>query len=117
MSCQRVTFYPMVATILATVLHIPLCFLLCKGLDWGIIGLAVATSIKDFFLMAFVVIYGRCSSEFDQTLQPLDKESFEGWCEYLKVSFPTMVMMCAQWWAFEIFIVIAGTLGVNQLAA
>lgn len=103
--------------VLVTVLHIPLCFFFLRWLDWGILGLAIATSIKDLISLIMVLVYCRCSFLFKQTLQPIDSEAFTGWGAYLKVSLPATVMMCGEWWAFEIFIVLAGTLGVKELAA
>jgi len=46
-----------------------------------------------------------------------DIESFRGWGEYLKVSLPSTVMICAEWWAFEILTLISGTLGVPEQAS
>ena len=39
-----------------------------------------------------------------------------GWGEYLGVSVPATVMICSEWWAFEILTVMAGILGVVELA-
>ena len=102
----------MIVMVLVTVLHIPLCFFFLKWFDWGILGLAIATSIKDFVSFTMVMIYCRCSSNFKQTLQPVDSEAFMEWSSYLKVSLPSAFMMCCEWWAFEIYIMLAGTMGV-----
>ena len=107
----------MVAMVLATVLHIPLCFLFFLWLELGILGLAIATSIKDFVLFVTVMVYCRNSSQFKQTLQPFDSETFAGWYDYLKVSIPSTVMVCSEWWAFEVYIILAGNIGVSELAA
>lgn len=48
-------------------------------LDMGIIGLAIATSIKDFVLFLSVTIYGSCSKEISAALVPINKEAFRGW--------------------------------------
>lgn len=117
MACQRITVYPMVAMLIASVLYIPLCYIFFFHFDLGILGLAVATSIKDGVLLLAVMVYSWWSPQLNQVLQPLDSESFRGWGEYLWVSLPTTVMICSEWWAYEIFTVIAATLGVNQLAA
>ena len=76
MACQRITFYPMIAMMIATVLHVPLCFLFFRGLDMGIIGLALATSIKDAILLMAVMIYACCSSQISHTLQRVDSDAF-----------------------------------------
>ena len=63
MACQRITFYPMIAMMIATVLHVPLCLLFFRGFNMGIIGLAIATSIKDAILLMAVMVYACCSSQ------------------------------------------------------
>ncbi len=62
MACQRITLYPMVAMIIATLLHICLCLVNFKIFNMGITGLALALSIKDFVLLATTMIYGYYSS-------------------------------------------------------
>lgn len=47
----------------------------------------------------------------------LNRESLSGWCEYLKVSLPSTVMICAELWGFQVLTVIAGTIGVAEQAS
>ena len=35
----------------------------------------------------------------------------------MKLGFPIILIMCSNWWAFEILLVICGRLGVDQQAA
>ena len=115
LACQRITFVPLIAMIIATILHLPLSYLLAFKCGLDIRGLALASSIKDAALLSILVLYGRCSARIYPSLQPpLSAASFSGWGEYLKVSVPATVMICAEWWAFEILTVIAGLIGVEQ---
>lgn len=108
----------MIAMIVATTMHLPLCYLFVKGLDMGVLGLACASSVKDSLCLIVVMIYGNCSDQIRRSLQPIcQRESLEGWCQYLKISLPSTAMICAEWWAFEILTVIAGTIGVPEQAA
>ena len=61
LSCLRVTFMPMVATVSANIVHVGLCFLFLDYYDMGIKGLALATSIKDGVALFSIIIYMRCS--------------------------------------------------------
>lgn len=36
---------------------------------------------------------------------------------YLRIGVPGMLMLCFEWWAFELLAIFTGLLGVNQLAA
>jgi len=44
------------------------------------------------------------------------KDAFTGWGEYLKISIPTLFMLCPEWWAFEGLIILSGYIGVNDQA-
>ena len=58
---MRITFYPMVFMIIATLLHTFLCVFFIMYLEMSIEGLALALSIKDFALMVMTMIYSNCS--------------------------------------------------------
>lgn len=108
----------MVAMLAATALHVPLCLVFVRGFDMDIRGLALANSVKDMILLATIMIYSSYSDEIRPILRsPLDREALHCWGEYLRISLPSTVMICAEWWAFEILVIISGTLGVEELAA
>ena len=96
---MRITLIPMIAMIGSTFMHVILCFVFVEILDTGVIGLAYASSLKDFLLLLSVMIYSRCSSQVNKALVPINRDSFQGWYQYLSISFPSTVMMCAEWWA------------------
>ena len=114
---MRLTFYPMVNMVIATITHVLLCLLFVKKYDMGIIGLAIAHSIKDCVLLFLTVVYSWNSEKVKNAFAPLDIETFRGWYEYLRIAINAMVMLCSEEWAFEINSILAGILGVVELAA
>lgn len=117
LACMRITMGPMVAMFISTILQVPLCMFFMIYLDMGIIGLAIATSIKDFITWCLVTVHGSCSEEISKALVPIDMDSFRGWTQYLKVALPSTLMITAEWWAFQALLILAGIIGVNELAA
>ena len=116
---MRFTLLPMLVILITMLLHIPFCYLFVYKCDLGIRGIAIATTIKDGLGILLVSLWGACCSpEISSCLASpfLGKDSFRGWCQYLKVSLPSTVMLAADWWAFEILGVMAGTIGVAELA-
>jgi MATE family multidrug resistance protein len=99
---------------IATLLHIPLCYLFVDHFDLDIRGLGLASSTKDFVLLLSVMIYANCNEQVRPALSLPDSSSFSGWGEYLKISLPGTVMMCAEWWAFELLVLLSGILGVPE---
>jgi MATE family multidrug resistance protein len=45
-----------------------------------------------------------------------DRSVFVGILNFLKIGVPGMLMLCFEWWAFELLAIFTGTLGVYQLA-
>ena len=116
---MRFTLVPMLVILITMLLHVPFCYLFVYKCDLGIRGIAIATTIKDGLGILLVSLWGACCSpEISSCLASpfLGKDSFRGWCQYLKVSLPSTVMLAAEMWAFEILGVMAGTIGVTELA-
>ena len=89
----------MIAMIFSTSLHVFLAWLFVDVLETGIIGLAIAHSIKDSVALIITMIYGSCSSKINIALVPITMDAFTGWCEYLKIALPSVAMICSEWWA------------------
>ena len=65
-----------------------------------------------------VMIYGSCDPNVSQALVPFFSiETLSGWREYFEISLPATVMICSEWWALEFITLMAGTLGVAELAS
>ena len=54
---MRITFAPMVATAVGTIIHIPLCILFVNVLDFDILGLGIASSVKNLVMLLFYMTY------------------------------------------------------------
>ena len=97
---MRITFFPMVAMILSTSLHVLLSLLFVYHLDMGVIGLAMAVTCRDFCLCTITMLYCSCTQEVSKVMVPFDMEALRGWGEYLSISVPATIMICAEKFAF-----------------
>ena len=80
-------------------------------------GIGLATSITHTFKFLFTFIYVYCSKKINKALsRPRMKETFSNWKEYLKLSIPIIVILCAEWWACELITILAGMIGVREQA-
>lgn len=41
----------------------------------------------------------------------------QGWGEFLKLALPGTLMLCAEWWGFEVTVIAVGLIGQVELAA
>jgi MATE family multidrug resistance protein len=43
-----------------------------------------------------------------------DRDALNGWTMYFKIAIPATLMICAEWWFFELLTLTAGYIGVND---
>ena len=68
LACQRITFVPMVASIISTVMHVPLCYLFVHTAGFGLHGLALANFIKESITLLITMTYCRCRPEIREVM-------------------------------------------------
>lgn len=82
----------------------------------GIRGLGLATSITNFNLLTITMVYCNCSSKIRPSLGRFGRDSLRGWHEYLKIALPSTIIICSEWWAFEVLTVISGLISIEAQA-
>ncbi|XP_028757840.1 protein DETOXIFICATION 12 isoform X1 [Neltuma alba] len=97
------------------ILYIPLCWALVFKSGLNSVGAAVAISIWIWVNVIVLALYMKFSSTCAQTRAPLSMELFRGTGEFLRFAVPSAVMMCLEWWSFELLILLSGLLPDPQL--
>ncbi|KAK9277022.1 hypothetical protein L1049_006561 [Liquidambar formosana] len=107
---------PMVISSCATLcFHIPLCWVLVFKSGLHNLGAALAISISISLNMIFLSLYMMFSSTCRKTRVPISMELFQGIGEFFHFAIPSAVMICLQWWSFEVLILLSGLLQNPQL--
>ena len=77
-------------------------------------GAAIATNITYILNMVIAdgIIRYKQNAEFADMVFWYDKTVFGDLFNYLKIGIPGMLMLCFEWWAFELLAIFTGTLGV-----
>ncbi|CAL9049336.1 unnamed protein product [Musa banksii] len=107
---------PMLLSSLMTLcLHIPLCWVLVFKSGLRNVGAALSISIS-YWLNVFILgMYIRYSASCRATRAPISKEAFRGVNEFLRLALPSALMICLEWWSFELLILLSGLLPNPQL--
>ena len=116
LGAMRITTVPMISQLIASLFFLPLCMFFTFKAEMGINGLGLATSITNFNLLLLTVIQCCFTEKIKQVVTFPGKESFRGWGEYLKVAVPTAIILCSEWWAFEVLTIVAGLISVEAQA-
>ncbi|KAG9153154.1 hypothetical protein Leryth_012393 [Lithospermum erythrorhizon] len=111
---------------LAIVLHIPITILLTFYLSLGVQGIAVSSFIVNFntlFLLIGYMVYTRVPDEpLFKPLAPTSKLSTsqdslgEEWGVLLRLSIPSCLSVCLEWWWYELMTLLAGYLDRPEVA-
>ncbi|KAF8983199.1 hypothetical protein BGZ46_010661 [Entomortierella lignicola] len=87
-----------------------------KYIGIGYIGAPIATSISYWNILLLLVLYIRFV-DGRQGWGGWSRECLTGWPAFLKLAIPGVLMVCTEWWAFEVVSLAASYLGTVALAA
>ncbi|XP_029126496.1 protein DETOXIFICATION 12 [Cajanus cajan] len=107
---------PMLASSCITFcIHVPLCWALVFKTRLNNVGGALAVSISIWLNVIFLGLYMRYSSACAKTRAPISMELFKGIWEFFRFAIPSAVMICLEWWSYELLVLLSGLLPNPQL--
>uniref|UniRef100_M1CZZ5 Protein DETOXIFICATION n=2 Tax=Solanum tuberosum TaxID=4113 RepID=M1CZZ5_SOLTU len=95
--------------------HIPLSWVLVFNSGLGNIGAAVAVGISLWLNVIILASYMMLSPACAKTRAPVSWEIVNGMIEFFQFAIPSAVMICLEWWSFELLILLSGLLPNPQL--
>ena len=108
MQTQRVVYPCIVLNVLGNLVNIACHYLLVIYLQLGVEGAAISLSIGYWSLAIFYMMYIRCSSLYRISWPGWGMDALNGWLHYCKYGIPGLIMLCLEWWTFEIGFLIVG---------
>ncbi|PKU75909.1 protein DETOXIFICATION 19 [Dendrobium catenatum] len=90
--------------------HVGLTHLLVHVIGLGFKGASLSASISLWISFLMLVLYIKFSVKFKETWQGLSKESFHYILPSMKLAVPSAMMVCLEYWAFEILVLLAALL-------
>jgi MATE family multidrug resistance protein len=52
-----------------------------------------------------------------RTMRPFTWKALSGWGEFISLGLPGTIMLCSEWWAYEVLVLFASILGTEEVAA
>ncbi|RLN34908.1 protein DETOXIFICATION 19-like [Panicum miliaceum] len=102
---------PLVACSVAPfALHVALAHLLVNVLGLGVVGASAAVSATFWVSCLMLLAYVTRSKAFGETWTGFSAEAFKYVLPTVKLATPSAVMVCLEYWAFELLVLIAGLL-------
>ncbi|XP_047321110.1 protein DETOXIFICATION 49-like [Impatiens glandulifera] len=98
---------------MATILHLPINYLLVFHLGMGTRGVAVSSVLFNFNMVGFLILYLIISGVYEKTWTgglSMQCFNFKEWKSLLCFSLPSCISVCLEWWWYEIMILLCGLL-------
>ncbi|KAJ4961265.1 hypothetical protein NE237_021175 [Protea cynaroides] len=112
---QNIVFPMMIISAMTSLLHIPICWFLVFKTDLSNKGAALAISISYWINMLLLAIYVKFSPACKSTWTGFSREALHNILNFLKLSIPSALMVCIEFWSFEMMVLMAGLLPDPQL--
>ncbi|KAJ0046108.1 hypothetical protein Pint_04602 [Pistacia integerrima] len=88
-------------------------FVYCTSL--GFKGAALAASVSLWISLLLLAIYVLRAKKFEHTWKGFSRESFSSILPNLKLALPSAAMVCLEYWAFEILVILAGLMPNSEV--
>ncbi|XP_051960534.1 multidrug and toxin extrusion protein 1-like [Xyrauchen texanus] len=86
-------------------------------LDFGVAGSAAANTISQYSLAVFLYVYIRWRGLHKATWDGWSRDCLQEWGAFIRLALPSMLMLCVEWWTYEIGGFLAGLIGEAELGA
>ncbi|KAK9674124.1 hypothetical protein RND81_12G212400 [Saponaria officinalis] len=105
---QSVVFPLVVCSVAPLVVHVGMNYVLVHCTSLGFRGAALSTSVTLWVSALMLLIYVKFGRKFERTWRGFTIESSSFVVPNLKLALPSAAMVCLEYWAFEILVLLAG---------
>ncbi|RXN07624.1 multidrug and toxin extrusion 1-like protein [Labeo rohita] len=111
---QGVILPQMYAAIAANIANVVTNYILLNWLDLGLYGSAAANTVSQVYICVFLYLYIRWKKLHVETWGGWSCDSLQEWDGYMKLAIPSTMMLCFEWWIYEVGGFLAAALAVLQ---
>ncbi|OCT65173.1 multidrug and toxin extrusion protein 1 isoform X1 [Xenopus laevis] len=114
---QGIIFPQVLTGFIANIFNALINYILLYVLGLGVKGSACANTISQFIQLILLFLYIVWRRLYINTWGGWSQACFEEWGAFFRLAVASMLMLCIEWWAFEISVLLAGVLGMVDLGA
>ncbi|GMP65976.1 hypothetical protein CsSME_00026535 [Camellia sinensis var. sinensis] len=112
---QSVVAPLVVCSVLPLIIHIGITYLLVHKTGLGFKGAAMAVSVSLWIAVVMLAGYVLWAKKFKDTWNGFLLESFHHVLSNLKLALPSAAMVCLEYWAFELLVLLAGLMPNSEI--
>uniref|UniRef100_A0ACD5XIN9 Uncharacterized protein n=1 Tax=Avena sativa TaxID=4498 RepID=A0ACD5XIN9_AVESA len=110
LQCQSLIFPMVLSSLITLSVFIPLCWFMVYKAGMGNAGAALSVSICDWVEVTVLGLYINFSSSCEKTRAPPSWEAFSGIGSFMRLAVPSALMICLEWWSYELLVLLSGIL-------
>lgn len=110
LQCQSLIFPMVLSSMITLAVFIPLCWFMVYKVGMGNAGAALSVSICDWVEVTVLGLYIKFSPSCEKTRAPLSWEAFKGIGSFMRLAVPSALMICLEWWSYELLVLLSGIL-------
>ncbi|XP_024145077.1 multidrug and toxin extrusion protein 1 isoform X2 [Oryzias melastigma] len=114
---QRIIWPQVITGAIGNIFNAIINYVLLYPLDLGVAGSAAANAISQFLLAVLLFVYICVKGLHKATWGGWSLECLQEWGPFVKLAIPSMLMLCLEWWIFEVGGFLAGMIGEAELGA
>ncbi|OVA14903.1 Multi antimicrobial extrusion protein [Macleaya cordata] len=111
---QTVVMPLVICSVVPLVVHVGITYTLVYWLNLGFEGAALSAVISLWISFLMLALYVNYAEKFKYTWEGLSTECFQYIIPNMKLAIPSAVMVCLEYWAFEILVLVAGLMPNSQ---
>ncbi|TVU30676.1 hypothetical protein EJB05_22309, partial [Eragrostis curvula] len=107
---QSIVVPVMASSGVTAVTHVFVCYALVYTAGMGSKGAALSSAISYTTNLVILALYVRLSRACERTWTGFSADAFSGLREFAKLAVPSAMMVCLEWWSFELLVLLSGIL-------
>ena len=73
----------------------------------------MANTLTNIAQLLIILIYASRVEKIKEAIFMPDKTAMKEWNAYFKLAIPSILMICGEWWYFELLVLTSGYIGVS----
>ncbi|XBJ13563.1 hypothetical protein VPH35_005717 [Triticum aestivum] len=110
LQCQSLIFPMVLSSLITVAVFLPLCWFMVYKVGMGNAGAALSVSICDWVEVTVLGLYIKFSPSCEKTRAPPSWEAFRGIGSFMRLAVPSALMICLEWWSYELLVLLSGML-------
>ncbi|XP_067866728.1 multidrug and toxin extrusion protein 1-like [Heterodontus francisci] len=114
---QGIIMPPIFTGFIANIFNAVINYLLLRVLTLGVPGSAAANVVSQYCQAILLFVYIRWKKLYIGTWAGWSTDCLQEWDHFISLAIPSMLMLCIEWWMFDIGTFLAGLINEVQLGA